>query len=113
MGKSNNLLESIWGQAEDYINATFELSKLTSIQLASALVASLISRVVIVLVLSVMLVTINIGLALYLGSVLSELYYGFFIVGAFYLIALVVLYYYLFDWIKEPISTSIIKEIQL
>lgn len=113
MGKSNTILESIWELAEDYINATFELSKLTSIQLASVLVASLISRVVFVLVLAIMLITINIGVALYLGALLGELYYGFFIVGGFYLIALIVLYFFLFDWIKDSVSTSIIKEIQL
>lgn len=113
MGKSNTILESIWELAEDYVNATFELSKLTSIQLASVLVASLISRVVFVLVLSVMLITMNIGVALYLGELLGELYYGFFIVGGFYIIALIVIYFFLFDWIKEAVSTSIIKEIQL
>ena len=52
----------------------------------------------------------NIGMALWLGDLLGEVYYGFFIVAVFYLVVGVILYFFLRKWIKGPVSKLIITE---
>ena len=52
----------------------------------------------------------NIGVALFLGELLGKLYYGFFIVAAFYLLAALILHFFMYKWIKKPISDLIIKQ---
>jgi hypothetical protein len=52
-----------------------------------------------------------VGIALLLGDWLGKLYYGFFIVAAFYLIAGLVLYSLREKWLKSPIANSMIKNL--
>jgi hypothetical protein len=54
---------------------------------------------------------LNIGLGLYLGSMLGKSYYGFFVLTGFYLIIGTLFYLFRNKWIREPISNVIIKKI--
>jgi len=53
---------------------------------------------------------VNIGVALFLGDLLGKNYYGFFIVGAFYLVAAVIAHFFFSHWIKKPFSNLIITQ---
>ena len=59
---------------------------------------------------SMFILILNIGIALLLGEWFGKSYYGFFIVAAFYLLAGIVLHFFLHKWIKELISAVIIKQ---
>jgi hypothetical protein len=52
----------------------------------------------------------NIGIALWLGELLGKACYGFFIVAAFYLIAGILFHFFLYKWIRKPISNLIINQ---
>jgi hypothetical protein len=54
---------------------------------------------------------VNIGLALWVGKLLGDSFYGFFIVGGFYALLAIPLHIFREQWIKYPISNSIIKEL--
>lgn len=97
-------------RAEEYSKSTIELFKLRTIDKSADVVSSIVSRIVIIMMVSLSVLIINIGLALWIGSALGELYYGFFIVGSFY--AFVALLFHLFhhQWLKYPISNSLIKQ---
>lgn len=105
-----NQIESLVERVEAYTKSTLELSKLKSVEMFSLVVPEFISRLSILLMLSLFGLVFNIGIALLLGEWLGKSYYGFFIVAAFYLIAGIVLHFFLRRWIKKPFSELIITQ---
>ena len=104
------MIESLVERVEVYSKTTFELSKLKVLEKTSHVAASLASRVCVIIVIFLFALALNIGIALLLGEILGKLYYGFFIVAAFYLVAGIVLYIFLLKWIKKPLSDFIITQ---
>ena len=103
-----SLIESLWEATEDYGKTTYELSKLKVLETMTITVTTLVSKLAVILVVSLFVLVLTIGIAFLLGDVLGKVYYGFFIVAAFYLIAAVILHFFLTRWIKEPIIDLII-----
>jgi hypothetical protein len=56
------------------------------------------------------IIIINIGLAIWIGKLLGESFYGFFIIGGFYGIIAIFLNLYREQLVKYPVSNSIIKQ---
>jgi uncharacterized membrane protein len=105
-----SVVESLFEQAETYSKKTFELSKLKSVETASNVAASLLTKTGVVVMMSLFVIVLSIGIALLLGELLGKIYYGFFIVAAFYLLAGGVLHHFLHGWIKTPVSNFIIRQ---
>jgi len=104
------MFESLFEKAETFGKTTYELSKLKALETTTVVASSLVARLSVVLMLSIFTLVFNIGVALYLGDLLGKSYYGFFIVAAFYLIAGIVLHYFLHKWIKKPLADLIISQ---
>lgn len=77
-------IEPLLDQAEEYGKTTYELAKLKAVDKATDVVSMFISHGTIVMFISIFLLFISLGTALWLGNLLSNLYYGFFCVAAFY-----------------------------
>ena len=105
-----SLIETMVERIESYSKTTFELSKLKLLETTTIVVTALIPRVSVIIMISLCTLVLNIGIALMLGEMLGKSYYGFFIVAAFYLVAGIVLHFFLHNWIKKPISDLIIKQ---
>ncbi len=103
-------LESLFERVESYIKTTLELSKLKFLETTIIVITSLISRISVIITISLFVLVLNVGIALFLGELLGKSYYGFFIVAAFYLIVGIILHFFLHKWIKKPISNLIIKQ---
>ena len=110
MESTSNIFESLFEKAETFGKTTYELSKLKALETTTVVASSLVARLSVVLMLSIFTLVFNIGVALYLGDLLGKSYYGFFIVAAFYLIAGIVLHYFLHKWIKKPLADLIISQ---
>jgi hypothetical protein len=108
MEKQASQIENLFEKAENYSRTTYDLTKLRALETTTVVVASLVSRLSVIIMISLFLLTVNIGIALWLGELLSKAYYGFFIVAAFYLLAGAVLHLFLHKWIKKPITDLII-----
>jgi len=108
METPSNLFESLVEQAEAYGKTTYELSKLKTLETITAVVTSLVSRLIVFLVIALFVLVLSVGLALMFGELLGKTYYGFFIVAAFYLLAEIVMKFFLRKWLKKPISELII-----
>ncbi len=106
-----NLVESLWEQTEDYGKISYELSKLKVLESCILIVASLVAKVGVILVASLFVLVFNIGIAFLLGDLFGKVYYGFFIVAAFYLVAAIILHLFLYKWIKKPVSDLIINQV--
>lgn len=105
-----NSIEALFERVEAYAQTTIELTKLKALETTNTIVTSLVARMGVVIMISLFVLVLNIGIALVLGDLLGKSYYGFFIVAAFYLIAGIVLHFFLHRWIKKPISELIIVQ---
>ena len=105
-----SLIESLFEKVEAYGMTTYELSKLKAQETTTTIVTSLVSRLSVILMISIFALVLNIGIALYLGELLGKSYFGFFIVAGFYLVAGIVLHFFLHKWIKKPLSELIITQ---
>ena len=110
METTANSIESLFEKAETYGKTTYELSKLKLLQTTTVVVSSLLARLSVVIMVSMFALILSIGVSMYLGELLGKVYYGFFLVAAFYLLSGLVLHFFLHKWIKEPISEIIIKQ---
>ena len=109
MEEKANILESLLGRAEEYGKTSLELFKLKALDKTLGVVSSIISRTVAFIFTFFLMGTI--GVAYLLGDVLGKLWYGFFIVAAFYGIIGFVLYFFLNDRIKRLVSDFLIKQV--
>ncbi len=111
METPKSLIELLFEKIEEYGVTTFELAKLKLLKRTVLIAPSLYSRLIVILVIFVFTFILSIGIALLLGDLLGKLYYGFFIVAAFYLIVGIVLHFNLHKWIKKSVADSIVKQI--
>ena len=73
-------------KSEQYIKTTGELYKLKAIDKSAEVLASLTANLFVLISVTIFLLTLNIGIAFWLGTIIGEVYLGFFIVALFYLL---------------------------
>ena len=97
------------GLAEGYTK--FELLKLQAVNKSSDVVSSVVSKIVIILLMFFAISILNIGLAIYLGSLFGELWMGFLAVGGFYLLLSFLFIISKGKWIKNPVNDILVKKL--
>jgi hypothetical protein len=105
------LIEALFEKGEVYSKTSYELAKLKSLETSIRLLTAMISRGSVVIALSLFVLVLNIGVALWLGDLLGKSYFGFFIIAGFYLLVSIVLHFFLQKWIKKPINDLIITQV--
>ncbi|HTA61925.1 MAG TPA: hypothetical protein VK835_05695 [Bacteroidia bacterium] len=103
-------IEPLFERVEEYGKTSLELIKLKTVDKATDVASTFISRGVMMPVFLMCAVLINIGVALWLGDLLGKLYNGFFIVAGFYAIVGLILYFFR-EQIKKSVSNLIILQI--
>lgn len=93
-----------------FSKTTLELTKLKALRATTVIVTDLMSRLGVIMMISMFVLILTIGVALMLGDLLGKAYLGFFIVAAFYLVAGLVFLLFLHKWIKKPMFDLIIKQ---
>ncbi len=110
METPGDLIELLFERAEKFGKTTLELTKLRALNTTTIVVTTLVTKLSVIVMVSICLLVLNIGIALFLGEILGKKYYGFFIVAAFYFIAAIVFYFFMHGWIKKPIFDLIIRQ---
>lgn len=105
------LVEDLFEKTETYVKTSFEIFKLKTVDKTAEVVASIVSRLVVILFLSFFFLMINIGLAIWIGESMGHVYYGFFMVSGLYAIMALCLYVFRNPIIKNPIINSIISQV--
>jgi len=103
-----DLRDAIFEGVETYTKTTFELFKLKAVETGIRMATSLVSSMTVLAVIGLFVLILNIGIAFALGELLGKVYYGFFIVAAFYLVLGIVFHYFLRKWLQRPVSKLII-----
>ena len=111
MEEDPNLLESLLDKATEYGKTSFELVKLKTLDKTTELVSSIIPHTIVILLVITFLLFMNVGIALWLGEMLGKVFYGFFVVAAFYLLIGIIIHFILNKWIKRLIGDYFIKRI--
>lgn len=109
MDDKSNLIETLFERTQEYVKTSFELLKLKILEKASEVISSIISRLILTIFIFLCLLMLSIGASFWVGEMLNKIYYGFFIVAAFYAISGIVLYFFIYNRIKKRIGDSIIK----
>lgn len=106
-----NSLEALFEKTSEYVETRIKLAKLQAVNKITDVASSILSRVVIALIIVLMVVILNTGIAIWIGELLGKMYYGFFCVGGFYLLLIIILSATRGKWLKKPISDRLIKKI--
>jgi energy-coupling factor transporter transmembrane protein EcfT len=111
MEENKKLLESLLESAVDYGKTSFELAKLKALDKTSDVVSSFIPHSVVFVLIASFMIFLNLGLAFWLGKILGEIYWGFFVVAAFYILAGIIFHFFFYKKLKKYICNSIIKSV--
>lgn len=111
MEDHTNLIEALIESATDYGKASFELAKLRVLDKTSEVISSLLSNVVVLIIILSFLLFLNLGLAIWIGQILGEIYYGFFVVAAFYGITGILVHFFLHKRLKRLFGDNFIKQV--
>ena len=111
MENQGNAFEGLFNKTTEYLETRVDLMRLKATAKTSELISSLVSRIVIVCIACMVLILISIGFAIWLGTVLNKMYLGFFGVGVFYMLVILVLFLGKNHLMKTPIKDSMIKNL--
>lgn len=114
MNSNTNMAKSIemlYEKAKKYAGTSTELFALNAVDKTADVLSSLTSVVLLVIVVAMFTLFVNVGLSLFIGSLLNEYYLGFFIVSGFYLVLALVLYVFKDKLIKMPVANLIIAQL--
>ncbi len=101
------LLEKSIAYAETNVN----LIKLKLINKGSSITSAFMAYVIIAVFVLMLIILLSIGAAIWIGKILGETYFGFFITGGFFLLLIIILYTLGAKWLKMPIANSLLKSL--
>ena len=105
-----NSIETLIKQSGEYLETKIELTKLKAINTSSDVLSNLVYLFVKIMIIFLFIGFVSIALAIMIGNILGEYYYGFLITGGFYLFVLLIVYIQRKKWIKGPIANSLINK---
>jgi len=111
MEDNSNLLDSLLESAGEYGKTSLELYKLKTIDKTTDVVSAIIPHSVVFVLIASFMLFLNLGLAFWLGEILGKIFYGFFVVAGFYIIAGIVIHFFMHNWLKRLIVNYLIKHI--
>ena len=101
---------SFFESANDYLETRMDLLKLKAVDKSSDIISSLVSSVVVFVILIFGVFILNIGLSIWLGNVMGQVWYGFVVVGSFYTLAAILLIVFKAKWVKGSLTDIFIKK---
>lgn len=110
MNGTTTPLEALFERAEDYGKTTVKLFKLHVIDKSADVVSSLVSHIAVIMMVLLSITIMSIGVSLWIGKMIGEVYYGFLIVGGFYSFTAFLLYLFQNQWLKNPVSNLMIRK---
>src|SRR5664279_577999 len=101
---SPDSIKSLIDKSKDYLDTKIELTKLKTIDKSADILSTVVVTVSMLFISFLVILFVSLAVALLLGKILGAYHYGFFIMGGFYAIILLVIYVKREKWIKTPIA---------
>jgi hypothetical protein len=109
MQNTTNILDPLLEKVEEYGKSSLELLKLKMIDKLSIFLANLFANFVLILFFVLFISALNIGLSIWLGKLIGELYLGFFCLAGFYLILGLIYYVFGVRITRKRIKRSVVN----
>jgi hypothetical protein len=110
MENESNSIELLLKKTGDFLETKVELLKLQAIDKVTSVSSSLATGFILIMVIFLMLFALNIGIAVWLGDMLGEIYYGFFLVSGFYLLVAIIIFAFRDSLLKKPLINILVKK---
>jgi hypothetical protein len=107
---SQDSIKTLIDKSKDYLETKIELARLKTIDKSADVLSAVVVIVSMIFIGSLFIIMTSIGISLLLGRILGAYHYGFFIMGGFYAIILLLIYVQREKWIKTPISNELINK---
>jgi hypothetical protein len=111
MEDTTKLIESFFEKAVEYGKTSYELVKLKALDKTSDVISTVIPHTTVFVLIVLFMLFFNLGLALWLGEILGKIYFGFFVIAAFYGISAIVLHFFMHKWLKKLVNNYFIKQV--
>jgi hypothetical protein len=111
MEDTAKLIESLLDKATEYGKTSFELVKLKAVDKASDAVSSFVPYMIAIVFIASFMLFLSFGLAIWLGEILGEMYYGFLLVAAFYGVTGIFIHLVMYEWIKRRVGDRFVEQI--
>jgi Zn-dependent protease with chaperone function len=111
MEEKAKLVESLLEKATDYSKTSFELIKLKALDKTSDVISSSIPHSVVFFLIASCLLFVNLGLAFWIGEILGNTFFGFFVVAGFYGVAGLIIHFFMHKWLKKRIYNYFVKQL--
>lgn len=108
---STRMWEILYERSMAYFNVSYEIAKLKTIQKFSDILSTILPHSIVFVLFSSFFLFINLGFAFWMGTILGNSFYGFFVVAGFYLIIGILIHFFFHEKIKSWISNFIIRRI--
>ena len=106
-----NLIESLLESTIEYGKSSAELVKLRALHKTSDIASSALPHLVVYVVVIFCVLFISLGLALLLGTILKNAFYGFLIIGTIYGITSLLMHFFMHKWMKRKFGDFIVKQL--
>jgi len=103
-------IESFLEIATKYLKTSYESIRLKTIDKVSDVVSSWMLHLIVFILISSGMLFLNFGLSFWVGKILGNTFYGFFVVAAFYFFVGFIVYFFMAKGIKRMIRNYIIKQ---
>jgi uncharacterized protein YqhQ len=110
MSESAISINSLIEKSQDYLETKIEIAKLKTVEKSSDVLSSIMVLISVIFLGLLCFMFISIALALFLGTLIGSMHTGFFIMGGFYGILLLILYLFRDKWIKTPVTNLVINK---
>ena len=111
MEENTGIIDELLEKAAEYGKAELELAKLKTLDKASDIVSASVPSLIVMASASVFMLFLNLGIAIWVGGLLDNLFLGFFAVAAFYGIIALILHILMRKWLKRKVGDYIIKRV--
>lgn len=103
-------IATLFERAKEYGKTNLKLFQYKLVDKSADLLSTLLCGLLILLLAASAFLILNLGLALWIGSLLGASFYGFFVVGGFYILTAVILFVFRAKWVKNPINNALIQQ---
>ena len=111
MDNQPNAIGSFIESAGAYLETRIELLKLQAVDKSSGVVSSVVSSIVIAILIVFGLSILNIGLSIWIGTLIGEVWLGFMVVGGVYVLLAILFMAFKDKFVKRPVTNLLIKKI--
>lgn len=102
--------ETVLERATEYGKTSIELAKLKVLEKTSNVSSKLVVHYIVICFIASFMLFSSLGLAFWLGEILGKIWYGFYVLAAFYGFTGIVLHFFMRKKLKKSVKDYIIKE---